>query len=61
MQTASLWTISVWKTARRFLATQSSEPFSGRTGTDLSKLAGRPVRLRMLLKDADLYSFQFEK
>jgi len=30
------------------------------TGPDLSKLAGQPVRLRMLLKDADLYSFQFE-
>ena len=30
-------------------------------GSDLSKLAGRPVRLRMILKDADLYSFQFNK
>ena len=26
---------------------------------DLSKLAGAPVRLRFLLKDADLYSIQF--
>jgi hypothetical protein len=29
-------------------------------GGDLSKLAGKPVRLRFTLSDADLYSFQFE-
>jgi hypothetical protein len=29
-----------------------------KTRNDLSSLAGRPVRLRMMLKDADLYSFQ---
>jgi hypothetical protein len=28
-------------------------------GTDVSKLAGRPVRLRFLLRDADLYSLRF--
>lgn len=28
-------------------------------GPDVGKLAGKPVRLRFLLKDADLYSFQF--
>lgn len=28
-------------------------------GTDVSSLAGKPVRLRFTLKDADLYSFQF--
>lgn len=28
--------------------------------TDVSALAGRPVRLRFLLKDADLYSMQFK-
>ena len=31
-----------------------------KTGSDLSKLAGQPVRLRMMLKDADLYSFQLK-
>lgn len=31
-----------------------------KSGSDLSKLAGRKVRLRFLLKDADLYSFQFQ-
>ena len=28
-------------------------------GTDLSRLAGKPVRLRFELKDADLYAFRF--
>ena len=29
-----------------------------RGGTDLSRLSGKPVRLRFVLKDADLYSMQ---
>jgi len=29
-------------------------------GSDVSKLAGRPVRLRFTLSDADLYAFQFQ-
>ncbi len=29
-------------------------------GSDLSKLAGQPVRLRFTLSDADLYAFQFQ-
>ena len=28
-------------------------------GPDVSSLAGQPVRLRFLMKDADLYSFRF--
>lgn len=32
---------------------------SWKGGSDLSKLAGQPVRLRFLLKDADLYSIRF--
>ena len=32
---------------------------SWRSGADLTKLAGKPIRLRIELKDADLYSFQF--
>lgn len=31
-----------------------------KNGTDLSSLAGKPVRLRFALKDADLYSIKFE-
>jgi hypothetical protein len=30
-----------------------------KAGSDIHKLAGQPVRLRVALKDADLYSFQF--
>ena len=32
---------------------------SWKTGADVSRLAGKPVRLRIRLKDADLYSFRF--
>ncbi len=28
-------------------------------GSDVSELAGKPIRLRFALKDADLYSFRF--
>ncbi|MHB0936594.1 MAG: hypothetical protein ACYC6A_09410 [Armatimonadota bacterium] len=30
-----------------------------RQGTDVSRLAGQPVRLRFVMKDADLFSFKF--
>jgi hypothetical protein len=30
-----------------------------RTGTDVSGLAGRPVRIRFVLHDADLFSYRF--
>jgi hypothetical protein len=29
------------------------------TGSDVSNLAGIPIRLRFVLRDADLYAFQF--
>jgi hypothetical protein len=29
------------------------------SNADLSKLEGKPVRMRIVLKDADLYSFRF--
>ena len=32
-----------------------------KNGNDVSQLARRPVQLRFVLKDADLYSFQFRK
>ena len=31
-----------------------------KNSSDVSSLAGRPVRLRFVLNDADLYSFKFE-
>lgn len=30
-----------------------------KTGTDVSQFAGKPIRLRFVLKDADLYAFRF--
>ena len=32
-----------------------------KTGSDVSALAGKPVRLRFAMKDADLYSFRFRE
>ncbi|MFH1299859.1 MAG: hypothetical protein ABIK07_02265 [Planctomycetota bacterium] len=37
-----------------------SRPVHWKQGTDVSSLAGQPVRLKIKLKDADLYSFKFE-
>lgn len=34
---------------------------SWKSGSDLSKLAGKPVRLRFVIKDADLFAIQFAK
>ena len=34
-------------------------PVVWKSGTDLSRLAGRPVRLRFVLKDADVYAYRF--
>ncbi len=40
-------------------ANDVSRGVSWRGRSDVSSLAGRPVRLRFLLRDADLYAFQF--
>ena len=34
-------------------------PFAWKNGADVSSLAGKPVRLRFVLRDADLYSYRF--
>ena len=36
------------------------EVVSWKGGSDLSKLAGKPIRLKFVLKDADLYSMRFQ-
>ncbi len=41
----------------REIALKMQMPWEG--GLDVSALAGRPVRLRFAMKDADLYSIQF--
>lgn len=33
--------------------------YTWKSGTDVSALAGKPVQLRFVMKDADLYSFRF--
>jgi hypothetical protein len=40
-------------------ANEIHRPVSWQGNRDVSKLAGRPVRLRFLLRNADLYAFQF--
>ena len=30
-----------------------------KNGSDVSKLAGKPIRLRFVMQDADLYSIRF--
>ena len=32
-----------------------------RDGADVSSLAGHPVRLRLVLRDADVYAFRFQQ
>ena len=32
-----------------------------KTVSDLSQISGQPVRLRFVIKDADLYAFQFSR
>ena len=34
-------------------------PVAWKGGDDLATLAGKPIRLRLVLKDADLYAFRF--
>ena len=38
---------------------QIDRKISWQSGEDVSSLEGRPVRLRFILKDADIFSFQF--
>jgi hypothetical protein len=45
--------------AQELIGNYIDHPASWRGGTDVSALAGRPIRLHFIMKDADLYSFQF--
>ncbi|TKJ34475.1 MAG: hypothetical protein CEE38_17865 [Planctomycetes bacterium B3_Pla] len=45
--------------ARELIGNYIEHPASWKNGTDVSALAGRRVRLRFVMKDADLYSFRF--
>jgi hypothetical protein len=37
----------------------TSRPTAGKPPADLAALAGKPVRLRFILADADVFSFRF--
>lgn len=45
--------------ARELIGNTIEHPASWKKGADVSSLAGRPVRLHFIMKDADLYSMQF--
>jgi hypothetical protein len=45
--------------AREIIGDQIERVVSWKGGSDVSALAGKPVRLRFVLKDADVFSFRF--
>ena len=45
--------------AVRIIGDQIERVVSWKGGSDLSRIAGKPVRLRFVMKDADLYSLRF--
>gem|GEM_PF-303896 len=48
------------KEAQALIGNTIEHPACWKTGTDVSALAGRPIRLHVIMKDADLYSLQFQ-
>jgi hypothetical protein len=46
--------------APELIGNEIERAYRWKSGDDLSSLAGKPVRLRFVLKDADLYSLRFE-
>ena len=46
--------------ARELIGNEIERPYRWTAGEDVAGLADRPVRLRFVLKDADLYSLRFE-
>ena len=45
---------------RRIIGDEIERAVSWRSGSDVRKLAGKTLRLRFVMKDADLYSIQFQ-
>jgi hypothetical protein len=45
--------------ARELIGDEIDGTVAWREGSDVSRLAGRPVRLRLVMKDADVFAFQF--
>ena len=47
--------------SRELIGNEIERIVSWNGNSDVSKLAGKPVRLRFVMKDADLYSIRFGK
>ena len=45
--------------AQELIGNYIEHPACWKEGTDVSALAGKPVRLHFIMKDADLYSLRF--
>jgi len=46
--------------AQALIGNEMARAVSWKTGEDVSQLIGKPIRLRFVMKDADLYSLWFE-
>ncbi|HTU24782.1 MAG TPA: hypothetical protein VMF30_05265 [Pirellulales bacterium] len=46
--------------ASELIGNEIERTYAWRAGCDVGSLAGRPVRVRFVLRDADLFSFQFQ-
>jgi hypothetical protein len=46
--------------SREIIGDQIEREVSWQSGSDVRQLAGKPARLRFVLKDADLFSFRFK-
>lgn len=46
--------------SRELVGDEISKTYSWKSGTDVSSLRGKPVRIRFHLKDADLYAYRFQ-
>jgi hypothetical protein len=46
--------------ARELIGNEIDRAYSWKASDDVSALAGKPIRLRFLLRDADLFSFEFQ-
>jgi hypothetical protein len=48
-----------FKDSKELYGDEIAEAYSWKSGNDVSKLAGKTVRLRFMLKDCDVYSYRF--
>jgi hypothetical protein len=46
--------------SKELIGNEIERPARWKSGEDVSALEGRPVRLRLVMKDADVFSLQFQ-